>query len=71
MSVKPYSTDEEEPLKVSEATASYRICSRHTPMRTSANFPKKEEAALPEGCVSSEDFWSLFENKMKAAYAEL
>ena len=40
-------------------------------MRTSANFLQKEEAVIPEGCVSSEDFWSLFENKMKAAYAEL
>ena len=71
MSVKPYSTDEGEPLKVSEATASYRICNRQAPMRPSTNSHKKEATALPEGCVSSEDFWSLFENKMKAAYAEL
>ncbi len=63
------STDEQEPIKVSEAEATYQVA-RHTYGCPTPTLPQREEA-MPDDCISSEDFWRLFEHKMRAAYAEL
>ena len=63
---KPYRTEEQEPMMACEPEAVYRTL--HQPSVHSANSVVRN---LPEGCVSSEEFWTLFEKKMRMAYAEL
>lgn len=66
---KPYSFNEEESPKVAEAGFSYRV-SGHAQVHPHTGTPQKSDS-LPEGCISSDDFWALFDKKMRAAYAEL
>lgn len=63
---KPYSTEEQEPLMACEPEAVYR-----TLQQPSVHSANRVDRNLPEGCVSSEEFWNLFEKKMRMAYAEL
>ena len=42
-----------------------------TLQQPSVHSANRVDRNLPEGCVSSEEFWNLFEKKMRMAYAEL
>ena len=68
MSVKPYSKEEQELKKASEAEATYSVRRNKTASLRKPLSGRREDV-LPEGCVSSEQFWGLFEQKMREAYA--
>ena len=72
MPIRPYRTEEQEAPKAAEPELQFRS-PRQRDLPYGDIQPKADGTGrgMPSGCIASDAFWNLFEQKMRAAYAEL